>query len=84
MVTKAEAITQEFIHGKLDASAAAVESALLAILERQTAEERAGKYSVITNGVGCSKYDAEICTSFCERSANPLSAWVAFAPTFVI
>jgi hypothetical protein len=67
MVTKAEHLTQDFIHGKLDASSHAVEAALLAIYERQTQEERCGAYSIETNGVGFSKFDADFCTSLVEQ-----------------
>ena len=63
MVTRAEQLSQEFIWGRLDASSDAVEAALVAIYERQTLEERAGRYSVLTNSVGFNKFDAEFCTS---------------------
>lgn len=60
-------LSQDFIHRQLDASQDAVEAALLAILDRQTAEERAGYYTREANGVGFSKFDAEFCTSLCHQ-----------------
>jgi hypothetical protein len=59
--------TQDQIHRRLDSSQDAVEAALLIIYDRQTAEERAGAYTKIQNGVGFSKFDAEFCTSLVEQ-----------------
>jgi hypothetical protein len=66
-MNKTEALSLELIHRKLDASQEAVEAALIMIYERQTAEERLGRFSVQTNGVGFSKFDAEFCTSLVDQ-----------------
>jgi hypothetical protein len=66
-VNKTEHLSQEFIHAQLDASQEAVEAALLAIYERQTAEERLHAFTHVENGVGFSKFDAEFCTSLCVQ-----------------
>jgi hypothetical protein len=66
-MNKAGHLTQEFIWGQLDGSQAAVEAALVAIYDRQTAEERAGAYTRENNGVGFSKFDAEFCTSLVQQ-----------------
>lgn len=66
-MSKAEQLTRDFIEGQLDASREAVEAALVAIYERQTQEERVGAYSIETNGVGFSKFDADFCTSLVQQ-----------------
>lgn len=58
---------REQIERTLDASREAVEAALVAIYDRQTAEEKAGHYSREQNGVGFSKFDAEFCTSLVQQ-----------------
>jgi hypothetical protein len=55
------------IERQLDSSQTTVEAALLAIYDRQTAEERAGRYTREANSVGFNKFDAEILTSFVDR-----------------
>ncbi len=60
---KAEALTQDFIHGQLDASLDAVEAALCAIYDRQRAEEALGLGLISSNSVGFSRYDREFCSS---------------------
>lgn len=67
--------TREEIERVLDASSQAVEAALVAIYERQTAEEKASRHTRQANGVGFNKFDAEICTSFVLRikSGKPLT-----------
>lgn len=58
---------QESIHALLDAKPRAVERAIVQIYRRQTSDERSTKHTRHTNGVGFSKWDAEILTSFAEQ-----------------
>jgi hypothetical protein len=75
-MNRTEHLTQEFIHRQLDGSQAAVEQALLAIYDRQTQEERIGRRTISSNGVGFNKLDAEFCTSLVHRlkSGKPLTS----------
>jgi hypothetical protein len=60
----------------LDSNQKAVERAIVAIYERQTADEKATHSTSKTNGVGFSQYDAEFLSSLAEwikrgRSLSP-------------
>lgn len=47
---------------------------MLAILQWQTAEEKANGMTVEDNGVGFNGVDAEILTSFCEQASRVLES----------
>lgn len=48
----------KYIHAMLDSSDEAVEKAIVAIFNRQTEDEKRGKSTIHSNGVGFSGYDA--------------------------
>lgn len=74
--------TKERIHHLLDTNPQAVMRAAIALLERQTPEEKAGAYTRLSNGVGYSKFDAESMTRFCsavKSGARISDKWLAYA-----
>lgn len=66
-MSKTEHLTQDTICRQLDASREAVEAALCAIYDRQTAEEKAFGQTIASNGVGFNRFDSEFCTSLVQQ-----------------